>query len=143
MIHRYIVNDVAYAPGVPRVFLAFEDRQRDLSGLLEFGTVLQLFPSRLKWQLTTETVPDFLAAVQAFFKAHDFTEQDAIAALGDPVAIAILVTLAAKQNAGRARVLRWDRRPCEACGKHWTVNAACADHAITGRYIPVEVVLPK
>jgi hypothetical protein len=133
-----LTNAVNYEPGKPRVFLAFEDRSRDLSGLLEFGTVLQIFPGKQAWQTTTDTAPQVYQALRNFFRTHDFTDQDFVVALGDPVAIALLVLAAAAENGGRVQVLRWDRLPCLTCGTfRRTCNRPDCPREIRGRYAPV------
>jgi hypothetical protein len=128
---KYLPNPVAYEPGKPRAFLAFEDRRRDLSDLLNFGTVIQIFPSETQWQLSTGTAPMFREALERFFQAHDFTDQDFVVALGDPIVIHLLIATAAQTNGGRVKVLKWDRVPCPECNR-WK-----CEHPPRGRYFPV------
>lgn len=128
------------APGLPRVFLAFEERGRDVSGLLEFGTVMQVFESDTPWQVTSATAPGMAEAFAGYFKAHDFTDDDYVVAIGDPVAIALIIHAAAEMNRGRVKVLRWDRLPCAKCGTYR--GKRCTAHALkNGRYSPVALKL--
>ncbi len=139
---RYIANSVQYIPAKPRVFVPFEDRNRDLSQLLDFGTVIQVFPSHLSWQLNPETIADFTSATNNFFAAHDFTDDDFVVAIGDPVVIAIFTHIAAEHNGGRVRVLKWDRLPCGRCNKY---RQTCGDERcpkeLRGRYLVLPVRL--
>lgn len=139
---RYIANAVSYDPKTPRVFVPFEDRQRDLSQLLEFGTVLQVFASHLSWQLTPETTLDYTLACKRFFAAHDFTDDDFVVAIGDPVAIAIFTYAAAFTNTGRVKVLKWDRLPCDVCSKYKALcgRSGCPGE-LRGRYLVLPVKL--
>jgi len=136
---RYTPNVVDYPLDKPRVFVPFEDRKRDLSDLLEFGTVIQIFPGHLAWQLNSSTTEEFITAVRGFFQAHDFTNDDYVVAIGDPVVISIMTYLAARQNSGRVRLLKWDRLPCEMCLKF---RCECASPQVRGRYLEVAVKLP-
>jgi hypothetical protein len=139
----YVPNAVSYTPGAPRAFVAFEDRGRDLSGLMDFANVVQIFPNSMAWQLTGETAPQFAEAVRAFFRAHEFTDRDSVVAVGDPVAIAILTSAAADENAGRVAVLKWDRLPCTVCAKfRKSCTAAGCPREVRGRYINIPVRLP-
>lgn len=137
---RYVPVATAYEPGAPRVFLPFEDRGRDLSGLLDFGTVVQIFDGRAPWQLTNDTASQYAEAVRAYFRAHAFGAGDAVVAIGDPLVIAITVAMAAQESGGALTVLRWDRLPCPACGRYSPTG--CGAHVITGRYVPVKFQLP-
>ena len=140
---RFIPIATAYQAGAPRVFLPFEEgngRLRDLSGLLDFGTVVQIFDGQAPWQLTDETATQYAEATRAYFRAHGFTPADAVVAIGDPLVISITVAMAAQESGGRVTVLRWDRLPCVRCGRY--KNLECREHVIAGRYVPVRVTLP-
>lgn len=137
----YLAARATYPVGQPRVFIPFEDRSRDLSGLLEFGTVVQIFPASRAWQLTDATVEQFTTAVRAFFRAHEFLDRDFVAALGDPTVIATVVACAAAENRGRVPVLRWSSLRCATCGQR-RPNPDCASHEVVGRYVPINLRLP-
>jgi hypothetical protein len=67
-----------------------------------FGTVEVLLPpgaNRLAIKPLTDVIKE---------KLQDITEDDYILALGDPTIIGIVSVVAAR-NAGRLRVLKWDR----------------------------------
>ena len=44
---------------------------------------------------------------------RNFTDEDYLLLVGDPVAIGVATALAARQNRGRVKVLKWDRQ--ESC----------------------------
>lgn len=139
---RYIANVMNYDPKKPRVFVPFEDRGRDLSQLLDFGTVLQVFPAQLSWQLTSETTHDFTLACKRFFAAHDFTDDDFVVAIGDPVVITIFTHAAAQANNGRVQVCKWDRLPCAVCNKYWQrCNKNECPAELRGRYLILPIKL--
>jgi len=50
------------------------------------------------------------------YKLRNFNDDDYILAVGDPVAIATASAIAAQNNLGRFKVLRWDRRIGERGG---------------------------
>lgn len=134
----YRLAEGAPLAGKPRVFIPFEDRKRDLTGLLEFGTVVQVFTSDSPWQVREGAGVE--AAIAAFFATVDFTDNDAIACLGDPVAVAVMVANAAKINKGRVRVLRWDRIPCDTCHTYRrTCSRSDCPGIVKGRYVPVQL----
>jgi hypothetical protein len=118
------------------VFVPFEDRKRDLTDLLGFGTVVQIFGSEVPWQLTTERVPAYLAAVRRYFRAHDVTDRDFIVAIGDPVVITLTALAAAEANAGRVTMLRWARLPCRYCDRYTPIKP-CPNHERRGVYHPI------
>lgn len=43
-------------------------------------------------------------------KLRDFSDDDYILPVGDPIAMALAINVAMEYNNGRAKVLRWDRR---------------------------------
>ena len=128
-----------------RVFLLFEDRGRDISGLLEFGSVVQVFDSASPWQVPSDALlaSGFTHALQSYFATHGFTDADYVVAMGDPVAIAAAVHEAARVNGGRVRVLRWERLPCPSCRRFATINRTCPTHRVTGRYVTVPLVFSR
>lgn len=126
----------------PRVFVAFEDRHRDLTGLLEFGTVVTIFTPRSPWQVvTSERAALFWRAACDFFRQHEFNAKDFVVAVGDPVVITMSAIAAAMQDHGRVNVLKWDRLPCESCGlyRKACANATCP-RLVRGRYVAVRLV---
>ncbi len=143
MSYRYLPEPTAYVPGQPRVFVPFEDRKRDLTELLEFGTVITVFKGAAPWQLTQDTIDQYAEAMREFFRAHEFGDRDFLVAIGDPLVIATTFAVAAQQNHGRATVLRWDRLPCSKCGRfRWSSGCPIGKHEDRGRYSPVTAQLP-
>ena len=63
---------------------------------------------RAPWMITPEDAVTRLAKGMA-----DFSPDDYILAIGDPVAVGIAFTLAARLTGGRVTVLKWDRQSAE------------------------------
>lgn len=123
-----------------RCFLAFEDRGRDITGLLEYGTVAQLFAPGVPWQITPTRVDEFVRAVTGYFSTHGFNDGDFIVAIGDPVVVAVMTAVAARFNRGSVTMLKWDRIPCPTCGRF--KNPEChGPRDIHGRYVPIRISL--
>lgn len=130
--------------GKPRVFVPLEDRKRDLSGLLEFGTVVQMFDARSPWQLPAGQGADLFAAARDYFVLHEFGDRDYLALVGDPATLATVAAAAGDVNRGAVRALRWDRVACAACGSYRrSCGRVDCPRTIAGRYVLVPLVLRR
>jgi hypothetical protein len=90
-----------------RVFIVQEREFKSRSSVgLEparrFGRLVPLLPTILTWPY-----PHVMRVLREALK--DFDDEDHIVLIGDPVAIGMSVGVALAHNAGRAKVLKWDR----------------------------------
>lgn len=75
----------------------------DVTPALKFGTLQVLIdqgPIGIAYQRIVRDLK---------IKLKNFCDDDYILSTGDPAAIGITIALAARQNKGRVRVLRWDK----------------------------------
>lgn len=97
-----------------RVFVVQEPLKKDVAGNWEkamdltpavvFGDLeFLLKPGNM--MLSTDPTVELLKE-----KLKDFNDDDFILPVGDPIAIAIVASLAAKCNEGRFKLLKWDGR---------------------------------
>jgi hypothetical protein len=89
------------------VYITHEMRGRDVSNALEYGAVRVILPAEIQVvdnpiqkKLVIETIEDTL---------KDFSDDDYLLLSGDPATIAISFGVAALNNNGRVRILKWDR----------------------------------
>lgn len=75
----------------------------DLSPAAEYGELQVLMPQS---QSMLSPVPTVRALKE---KLRNFTDDDFIVPVGDPVLIATVAMVAAEQNGGRVKFLKWDR----------------------------------
>ncbi len=86
------------------VFVIQEIPGRDLSDASVFGDLKLLIPAKEQAGFSSQpTVRRMLSSLSKF------TDEDYLLLSGDPVAIAIAASLAAKYNMGRFNMLKWDR----------------------------------
>lgn len=76
----------------------------DISPAVEYGRIEVLLPSG---DIVLSPAP-VVAALRNGLR--NYGDDDYLLALGDPSAIAIAAAVAAEHNAGRFRLLKWDRR---------------------------------
>lgn len=86
------------------VYITQEVRGRDLSDALAFGDLDILVPA--KDQISLSSGPTVKRMERKLAK---FTDADYLMLAGDPVCIGIACSLAAVNNNGRFKVLKWDR----------------------------------
>jgi len=79
-------------------------RGRDLSDAVTFGELDILVPA--KEQIALSAMPTLRRMER---KLSKFTDQDYLILSGDPVCIGIACALAASNNNGKFKVLKWDR----------------------------------
>lgn len=70
----------------------------------EYGDLKVLLPPGQIMLATAPTVSQLRA------KLKDFDDNDFLLAMGDPIAIGLAVAIAANNNGGRIKMLKWDRR---------------------------------
>ena len=86
------------------VYITQEMRGRDLSDAVVFGELDILVPA--KDQIALSAMPTVRRMER---KLSKFTDSDYLILAGDPVCIGIACALAAVNNNGRFKVLKWDR----------------------------------
>ena len=96
------------------VYITQEVKGRDFSDAQSFGDIEVLVPAMEQATLSTQPV-----VRRMWRKLVQFTDEDYLLLSGDPVAIATASALAAYNNRGRFKVLKWDR--------------------LTERYLPLQV----
>jgi hypothetical protein len=86
------------------VYITQEVKNRDLSDAVAFGELDILVPA--KDQVALSAMPTVRRMQR---KLGKFTDDDYLILAGDPVCIGIACALAAMNNNGRFKVLKWDR----------------------------------
>ena len=86
------------------VFIIQEMRGRDISDASEFGDLQILLPA--KEQAGFSTQPTIRKMVKSLSK---FCDDDYLLLAGDPAGIAIAGAIAAQNNRGYFKMLKWDR----------------------------------
>lgn len=86
------------------VYITQEMRGRDLSDAVVFGELDILVPA--KDQIALSAMPTVRRMER---KLSKFTDNDYLILAGDPVCIGIACALAALNNNGKFKVLKWDR----------------------------------
>lgn len=89
---------------MPTVYVVQESPGKNLLPASDYGTVEVLLPPNYQMMFTPQPV-----VRQLRHKLRNFCDDDYILALGDPTAIGVACTIAANNNAGRFRMLKWDR----------------------------------
>jgi hypothetical protein len=86
------------------VYITQEVKGRDFRDAMSFGELEVLVPALEQATLSTQPV-----VRRMLRKLVKFTDEDFLLLSGDPVAIATAAALAAYNNMGRFKVLKWDR----------------------------------
>jgi hypothetical protein len=89
---------------MPTVFVVQESPGKDIIAAASFGNIEVLMPPNR--QIMFSPVP---AVRHIRDKLRNFSDEDFILAIGDPVAIGVACAIAADINAGRVKILKWDR----------------------------------
>ena len=76
----------------------------NLNPARQFGQITMMLPSG---SVMLHPIPMIKELKQ---KLKNFCDDDCILPIGDPVAIAVAATIAANNNRGRFKMLKWDRR---------------------------------
>jgi hypothetical protein len=89
------------------VYITHEMRGRDISTALEYGAVKVVLP--IECQITDNPTQKGVAIEIVEDTLRDFNDEDYLLLAGDPACIAICFTIAALNNNGHVRILKWDR----------------------------------
>src|SRR5690606_23005204 len=85
------------------VYITQDMRGRDVSDAAAYGDLEIIIPEGEQVYSTQPTVKKIMR------KLMNFSDDDYLLLSGDPVVIGIACALAARFNAGRVKVLKWDR----------------------------------
>ena len=89
----------------PKVFVVQEMPNHDIASAMKYGELSVLLSPNT--QIAFSTVPTVRTLKR---KLRMFGDEDFLLLTGDPVAIGLACSIAAVYNAGRYKVLKWDRR---------------------------------
>lgn len=103
---------------MPTVYVVSETLQHNITGAMDYGRLETILPPNA--QIAFSVVPTVNRIKR---KLRNFTDQDYLLLIGDPSAIGITCAVAAMNNNGRFKCLKWDKRE--------------------RRYIPLEIDLFK
>ena len=96
------------------VYITQEMRGRDITDATSFGDIDILLPAGEQTSFSTQ--PTIRRMMR---KLSKFSDDDYLLLAGDPAAIALASALAARHNAGRFKMLKWDRQE----GKYYPLEA--------------------
>lgn len=101
-----------------RVFVVQITNPRvNLAPARDFGELQVLLDPDAQVTLTAAPTVRDLAT-----KLRDFNDDDHIVPMGDPVAIGIVCSLAARLNGGKYKMLKWDKKINNGLGGYWAVQ---------------------
>ena len=89
------------------VYITNEIRRRDVSEAFEFGPLQVVIPSDM--QVTANEDKQKRVVMMIEDALEDFNDNDYLLLSGDPVCIGICFTVAALNNKGKVKALKWDR----------------------------------
>lgn len=89
------------------VYITNEIRRRDVSEAFEFGPLQVIIPSELQVTANQEKKERVIMMIEDALA--DFNDNDYLLLSGDPVCIGICFTVAALNNKGNVKALKWDR----------------------------------
>tara|TARA_R110000782_G_scaffold237137_1_gene323253 strand:- start:269 stop:598 length:330 start_codon:yes stop_codon:yes gene_type:complete len=96
------------------VYITQEMRGRDITDATSFGNIEILLP--VGEQATLSTQPTIRKITR---KLSKFNDDDYLLLSGDPTAIALASAIAARNNSGKFKMLKWDRQE----GKYFPLQA--------------------
>jgi len=96
------------------VFITQEMRGRDITDATSFGDIEILVPAGEQASFSTQPI-----IRQINRKLSKFSDDDYLILAGDPVVIALCACVAAKNNRGKFKMLKWDRQE----GKYFPLTA--------------------
>ncbi len=89
------------------VYITNEIRRRDVSEAFEFGSLQVVIPSDM--QVTANEDKKERVVMMIEDALETFSDNDYLLLSGDPVCIGICFTVAALNNKGKVKALKWDR----------------------------------
>jgi len=89
------------------VYITHEMRGRDISNALEYGALKVVLPGELQVVDNPTQKKMIVDLIEDSLK--DFNDKDYLLLSGDPACIAICFGVAAFNNNGRVKMLKWDR----------------------------------
>jgi hypothetical protein len=87
-----------------KVYIVQENPNVNVIGAGRFGDLIPLLPPGRQITLSSSPVVKLLKT-----KLKDFSNNDYLLAMGDPVAIAVASMVASDINNGKVNMLKWDR----------------------------------
>lgn len=115
------MRPIVYAVCQPIVIVGGEPvKNIDLSPAAEYGEIQILMPHSQSMLAPVPTVRSLKE------KLRNFTDNDYILPVGDPVLIATVSMLASEQNGGRVKFLKWDKRT----GKYLVIPVDTSGRAV-------------
>ena len=99
------------------VYVIQEDGRKDLTPARRYGEIATLLPPGQQITFSAEHVYKAL-----FIALAEFTSEDYLLLVGDPIAIGIVTAIVARLTGGKFKLLKWDRMDRE--------------------YIPVNIAMP-
>ena len=86
------------------VYVVQEVPGRNILSAEAYGPLVILLPSMMQIQVSADEAVSLLNAM-----LKTFSDRDYILTMGDPVAIGLATAIAARNNEGRVKFLKWDR----------------------------------
>jgi hypothetical protein len=107
----------------PVVYVVQESRKpRNYASARDYGTVRAVLPSDEQVILDSESMIKRIRE-----SLRDFTENDYLIMVGDPIAIGVACTIAACRVGGKIKVLKWDRMLNDNTGGYWPIEMDMCD----------------
>lgn len=95
-------------------------KSMDLTPAIEYGELCVLMPQSQSMLAPVPTVRTLKE------KLRNFTDNDYILPVGDPVLMSTVAMIAAEQNGGKVKFLKWDRH----MGKYFVIQVDTSGRAI-------------
>lgn len=86
------------------VYVVQEAPGKNILSAEAYGPLIALLPSMMQIVISANEAVELINK-----KLKNFSDHDYILAIGDPVAIGLASAVAARNNSGRVKFLKWDR----------------------------------
>jgi hypothetical protein len=90
------------------VFITHEMRGKDLSNALDFGPLQVILPAELQFTENSKSKQEIIDLIEEVL--NGFSDSDYLLLSGDPACIGVCFAVAALNNDGAVKVLKWDRQ---------------------------------
>lgn len=90
------------------VYITHEMRGKDLSNALDFGPLQVILPAEMQITESPGGKKTIIDMIETTLSAY--TDDDYLLLSGDPACIAVSFTVAALNNDGSVKILKWDRQ---------------------------------